>query len=123
MNAKPMKKATSRGSSSVATPARRKPGAAAAKKEIEALAELADTEIDTSDVPEVTDWTGAKRGLFYRPNKKQLTLRLDEDVIAWFRANAPDGRRYQTFINEALRRFVAAKEKSVGSVPSRRRRA
>lgn len=37
---------------------------------------------------------------FYRPLKKPVTLRLDADVIAWFKK---DGRRYQTRINAALR--------------------
>jgi uncharacterized protein (DUF4415 family) len=37
---------------------------------------------------------------FYKPLKKPVTLRLDADVIAWFKK---DGRRYQTRINAALR--------------------
>jgi uncharacterized protein (DUF4415 family) len=37
---------------------------------------------------------------FYKPLKKPVTLRLDADVIAWFKK---DGRRYQTRINQALR--------------------
>jgi len=37
---------------------------------------------------------------FYRPIKKPITLRLDADVLAWFRR---DGRHYQTRINSALR--------------------
>ncbi len=37
---------------------------------------------------------------FYKPLKKPVTLRLDADVIAWFKR---DGRRYQTRINKALR--------------------
>jgi uncharacterized protein (DUF4415 family) len=40
---------------------------------------------------------------FYRPLKKPVTLRLDADVIAWFKK---DGRRYQTRINAALRRVM-----------------
>ena len=71
--------------------------------EISALASLPDENIDTSDVPEILDWSGAKRGLLYRPVKQQITLRLDADVVAWFRANAPDGRGYQTEINHVLR--------------------
>ena len=35
--------------------------------ELEALSALPDEEIDTQDIPEVLDWSGAKRGLFYRP--------------------------------------------------------
>ena len=73
------------------------------KAEIEALAALPDDEIDTSDLPEVLDWSGARRGLLYRPVKQQITLRLDADVVAWFKANAPGGRGYQTEINRVLR--------------------
>jgi len=71
--------------------------------EIQALAALPDERIDTSDIPEILDWSGAKRGVLYRPVKQQITLRLDADVIAWFRANAPGGRGYQTEINRVLR--------------------
>lgn len=40
---------------------------------------------------------------FYRPLKKPVTLRLDADVLAWFKK---DGRRYQTRINYALRKVM-----------------
>ena len=69
---------------------------------------LPDDQIDTSDIPEITDWSGAQRGLFYRPVKQQITLRLDADVIAWFKkhSEAENGRGYQTRINQALREYV-----------------
>jgi uncharacterized protein (DUF4415 family) len=74
--------------------------------ELTALAALPDDAIDTSDVPEVLDWSGAKRGLFYRPVKQQLTLRVDTDLIAWFKAKATSKEGYQTRINRALREYV-----------------
>ena len=70
------------------------------------LAPLPDEQIDTSDIPEILEWSGAKRGLLYRPVKRQITLRMDADVIAWFKANAPGGRGYQTEMNRVLRRHV-----------------
>ena len=73
------------------------------KAEIKALANLPDEKIDTTDIPEILDWSGAKRGLLYQPVKQRITLRLDADVVAWFRANAPGGRGYQTEINRVLR--------------------
>lgn len=76
------------------------------KAELEALAALPDDEIDTSDIPEALDWSDAKRGLFYRPVKQQLTLRLDRDVVAWFKRRTAGGRGYQTEINRALREYV-----------------
>jgi uncharacterized protein (DUF4415 family) len=76
---------------------------AAVRAEIEALAALRESAIDTVDIPEVLDWSGAKHGVFYRPLKQQLTLRLDADVIDWFRRS---GSGYQSRINSALRDFV-----------------
>lgn len=40
---------------------------------------------------------------YYRPLKKPVTLRLDADVLAWFKK---DGSRYQTRINSALRKIM-----------------
>lgn len=74
--------------------------------EIAALAALAEEKIDTSDIPEILDWSGARRGLLYRPVKQQITLRLDADIVAWFKANAPGGRGYQTQINRVLREYA-----------------
>jgi len=70
------------------------------RKELEALAKLPDDQIDLSDIPEVKDWSGAVRGLFYRPVKKPLTLRLDADILAWLKSQGPG---YQTRINRILR--------------------
>ncbi|MDE0331690.1 MAG: BrnA antitoxin family protein [Nitrospinae bacterium] len=79
--------------------------------EIEALAALPEEETDTSDIPEILDWADARRVLLYRPVKKQITLRLDADVVAWFRANAPNGRGYQTEMNRVLRAHAARASK------------
>jgi len=77
--------------------------------ELKSLASRSDEAIDTSDAPEVLDWSGAARGLFYRPIKQQLTLRLDADVIAWFKHHSKRGKGYQTRINRALRDYVKAR--------------
>lgn len=78
------------------------------KKEIERLDEMSDDDIDYSDIPPITDFSGARRGMFYkyRVIKKQVTLRLDAGIIAWFKAQSDDGRGYQTRINEALREHI-----------------
>jgi uncharacterized protein (DUF4415 family) len=76
------------------------------RAELRSLATLPDDAIDTSDAPEVLDWSGAKRGLFYRPVKQQLTLRLDADVVAWFKSHTTSNEGYQTRINRALREYV-----------------
>lgn len=71
--------------------------------ELVALEAMPDDTIDTSDIAPVSDWSGARRGMLYRPVKQQLSLRLDADVVAWFK-DAGDG--YQTRINRALREYV-----------------
>ena len=76
------------------------------RAELAALAALPDDQIDTSDAPEVRDWSNAKRGLFYRPVKQQLTLRIDADVVAWFKSSTPKGEGYQTNMNRVLREHV-----------------
>jgi uncharacterized protein (DUF4415 family) len=82
--------------------------------ELNALASLPDDAIDTSDAPELPDWSGARRGLFYRPVKQQLTLRLDADVVAWFKDQATSGEGYQTRINRALREYMQGQESGRG---------
>lgn len=80
------------------------------KAQMEKLAAMPDDTIDLSDMPEVTDWSGWTRGRFYRPVKQQLTLRLDADVVHWFKSHAQSGG-YQTRINQALRDYVAEQER------------
>ncbi len=75
--------------------------------ELQALAAVPDEDIDTSDIPEQRDWSGARRGLFFRSDKQQLTLHLDADLVAWFKTRAPEGKSYQTGIEIALRAYVA----------------
>jgi len=72
-------------------------------EELRRLAQQDEEVVDTSDIPEITNWDGAVRGRFYRPLKEQITLRIDADVLAWFRAG---GNKYQTRINAALREYI-----------------
>ncbi len=78
------------------------------QQQIDQLAELPDALIDTGDIPEARAeaWQHARRPGLYRPIKQPVTLRLDADVIAWFKEHAQD-RGYQTEINRVLRRYVA----------------
>ncbi len=70
------------------------------RRELHALGDLKDSDIDTSDITELRDWNGAIVGKFYRPIKKPVTIRLDADVLAWLKSQ---GRGYQTRINKLLR--------------------
>ena len=73
---------------------------------LHAIQKLPDDWINTTDIPEVLDWSGAQRGIFCRPVKQQITLRLDAAIISWFKAHAQGGRGYQPDINRALRLHV-----------------
>ena len=80
------------------------------EKQLEALARMPDADIDMSDMPDALDWSPAVVGAFYRPVKQQLTLRLDADLVHWFKTNAPKGG-YQTKINQALRHYVSEQKR------------
>ena len=81
-----------------------------ADEQLQRLAKLAtiSKEPDTSDLPEAPAgaWAPAEVGRFYHPRKEAVTIRLDADVLEWFRQSA-GGRGYQTAINAALRDFVS----------------
>jgi uncharacterized protein (DUF4415 family) len=53
------------------------------------------------------DWM-AEVGKLYRPIKKAITLRVDADVLAWFKKQGPG---YQTRINRVLRRVMMEERK------------
>lgn len=69
------------------------------------LATVKDEDIDFSDIPEILDWSKAVRGRFYRPVKEPVSLRLDADVLAWFRNSH---EKYQSAINQVLREHMLA---------------
>ncbi len=68
---------------------------------------LKDKDIDLSDTPELDDefFAGAK---LWPGKKKQITIRLDPDVVAFFKTR---GRGYQSSINAALRRYMEAHQR------------
>jgi len=74
------------------------------------LQEMRDQDIDYSDIPPLprTGWRRVS-DLVPAENKQQITLRLDADVIEFFRST---GRRYQSRINAALRDYVNTQRKA-----------
>jgi uncharacterized protein (DUF4415 family) len=69
---------------------------------------LTDDQVDLSDAPEITPEMFARaivRQGLKLPSKTQLTLRLDDDVVTWFRQQ---GKGYQTRINAVLRAYKEA---------------
>jgi uncharacterized protein (DUF4415 family) len=79
------------------------------RRRLERLAGRPDEEIDTSDIAEVLDWSGAVRSGRARAGKEVLTLQVDADVLAWFREHASSGEGYAAEINRVLRKHVAEK--------------
>jgi uncharacterized protein (DUF4415 family) len=73
---------------------------------LERLAALPDEAIDTSDIPEVRDWTGAKRGLFYPGPGDKVAIGVDAEVVAWFRSHSPAGEEYEKGINRVLSEHI-----------------
>ncbi|HXO48078.1 MAG TPA: BrnA antitoxin family protein [Mycobacterium sp.] len=64
------------------------------------------TPIDYSDIPPLGDDFFTKAAAAWPPAKRQLTIRLDADVLHWLKAN---GRGYQTRINRILRAAMESK--------------
>lgn len=82
------------------------------RRELAALEAMPDRQIDTSDIPEMTDedWKHGPVyiGLHYRPGKKSVTIRLDADLVKWFKAQ---GKGWQTKMNWVLRLYFATHRK------------
>ena len=62
---------------------------------------------DPDDVHEPIDWSRAVRGM--PPHKRDIYIRIDEDVLDWFRRA---GRGYQTRINNVLRAFMESRKRA-----------
>ena len=74
---------------------------------------MRDEDIDLSDIPEIPPERFAqaivRKGLKPVLRKSQITLRIDADVLEWFRAR---GSRYQSQMNAVLRAYKEAHEKA-----------
>jgi len=86
----------------------------ARRAKLRALATRPDSEIDFSDIPELTDeqWKNAERGRLFRPVKRQITARVDADVLEWLKSQ---GKGYQSRINAILRREMLAAHRVDGA--------
>ena len=79
------------------------------KAELKALKKLRDKKISLDDIPEILDWRQGVRGKFYRPVKQAISLRVDADVLVWFKSRS---KKYQTKINEVLREYMQRHRRS-----------
>ncbi|AXQ47272.1 BrnA antitoxin family protein [Pseudomonas sp. SAR267] len=71
------------------------------------LAQQSDRDIDTSDIPELGEDFFREAELRV-PAKQTVTIRLDSDVLAWFKEQ---GAGYQTRINQLLRQYMQAQQR------------
>jgi predicted DNA binding CopG/RHH family protein len=64
---------------------------------------------DNYEMKEEYDFNGGVRGRFYKPKKIPTTLRLDDDIILYFKKRASEEKvPYQTLINAFLRKEIQA---------------
>ena len=70
------------------------------------LTTMGDKDIDTSDIPELDEEFFRKADIRVPP-KQPVTLRLDADVLIWFKSQ---GQGYQTRINKLLRSYMEAQQ-------------
>jgi len=94
------------------------------KSDLKRVDRMKDEDIDYSDIPPLTDAELAGfrplgevfPDLVRRP-KTRITIRIDDDVLAWFKARAKGGDvPYQALINQALRAQVARDDERVEDV-------
>ncbi len=72
------------------------------KSDLERIDAMGDKDIDYSDIPPLDDKFFEEARVVVPPGKKQLTLRLDADVLEWLKSLGP---KYQTRINAILRSY------------------
>jgi len=72
------------------------------------LNEMSDMDINLEDIPELDD-EFFKNAQLQLPNKQAVTMRLDSDVLEWFKKQ---GKGYQTRINQLLRKYMETHQSS-----------
>ena len=82
------------------------------KTNIKKLKSLKDGKIDYSDIPKTDSGFWEDAQIIYNPTKKPVSIRLDEDVINWFKSF---GKGYQTKINEVLKLYMQSVKKQQSS--------
>ena len=75
------------------------------KSDLKRIDAMQDRDVDYSDIPELDESFFEKARVVVPPGKKQLTIRLDEDVLEWLKAQ---GKGYQSRINAILRAYYEA---------------
>lgn len=85
------------------------------KRQLEYTSNLPDDQIDTSDIPELTEEQLRNRTVYINlvpvpgTGKTSVTIRLDTDMVAWFKRQ---GKGWQTKMNWVLRLYFASHRKT-----------
>jgi uncharacterized protein (DUF4415 family) len=77
------------------------------RKDWDRLDRVKDKDIDTSDIPEITDFSKFRPWedrRMYKPIKVTVTCKLDADIVAWLKR---EGKGYQTRLNAILRQVMS----------------
>lgn len=93
---------------STTTPARKRSAKTTPTSEIAQLRKQSDAKIDYSDIPETNAAFWAKAEIAEPATKEMISIRIDSDVLDWYRHRAP---RYQTLINKVLRTYKETLER------------
>lgn len=78
------------------------------QKRLEEIQNIPDTEIDTSDIPELDDDFWLKAKIVTPSTKQAISIRLDSDILEWFKSQ---GKGYQSMINNVLRTYINHQQK------------
>ena len=77
------------------------------KKRLKSIEKIQDKDIDYSDTPELDESFFENAEIKLPEAKKTISIRLDHDVLDWFKSF---GRGYQTKINAILKAYVESQE-------------
>jgi uncharacterized protein (DUF4415 family) len=78
------------------------------QQRLKSLADQTDDRIDYSDIPELDDAFFENARLMQPSHKTQITMRLDAEVVEWFRSQ---GKGYQTRMNAVLKAYMLTQAK------------
>ena len=77
------------------------------KKRAEEIEAMSDDDIDYSDIPPLgEDFFKNAKLVERKPRTEQISIRIDTDVLEWFKQHAKEKKGYQTLINDVLRTYV-----------------
>jgi len=77
------------------------------KKRTKAIKSIRDENIDYTDIPELSESFFKKANLELPKTKTAISLRIDSDVLEWFKSQ---GEKYQTKMNAVLKAFINARK-------------